>query len=128
MALITTADLENAKLDVTDLGEFVNNDQVVTTRTGASYDSVRKIVRQSNEAISEAIADMESEVDYATATLTNTVNEALEDLETQVETTISEQTAIVTDTAESLETIINQAINTYAWYNNRGGMASNNSV
>lgn len=45
MALITTEDLENAKIDVTDLGEFVNNDQVVTTRTGATYDSLRRIVK-----------------------------------------------------------------------------------
>lgn len=47
MTLITTTDLENAKIDAVDFGEFVNNDQVVTTRTGVTYDSIRKAMKKS---------------------------------------------------------------------------------
>ncbi len=48
MALITTEDLENAKLDAVSLGQFVNNDQVVTTRTAATYDSIRRTLNAIN--------------------------------------------------------------------------------
>ena len=109
MALITTADLENAKIDARDLGYFVNQDGIVNTRTGASYDSVRKIVRQTNTAISTLITEQ-------TALITTAVN----DLTQEVDDTITEQTGLIDTAVNNLEGIVNTAINTYAWYNNRG--------